>query len=49
MRRLAVRYPGYGWESNVGYATTFHREAVQRLGATCHHRRSFTTVQATLF
>src|ERR1700748_467769 len=25
MRRLAVRWPGYGWESNVGYATETHR------------------------
>jgi ribonuclease HII len=48
MRRLAVRYPGYGWESNVGYPTALHREAVRRLGATCHHRRSFATVRATL-
>jgi ribonuclease HII len=49
MHRLAQRYPGYGWESNVGYATEVHREAVRRLGPTCHHRRSFATVQATLF
>jgi len=48
MRRLALRYPGYGWETNVGYATLEHREAVRRLGATCHHRRSFVTVQAVL-
>ncbi len=49
MRRLAARYPGYGWESNVGYATALHRDAVRRLGATCHHRRSFATVQGELF
>jgi len=49
MRRLATRYPGYGWETNVGYATSEHRDAVRRLGATCHHRRSFATVQASLF
>ncbi len=49
MRRLALRYPGNGWQTNVGYATAEHRDAVRRLGATCHHRRSFATVQATLF
>jgi ribonuclease HII len=49
MHRLAERYPGYGWESNVGYPTAVHREAVRRLGVTCHHRRSFATVQAVLF
>jgi ribonuclease HII len=49
MRRLAERYPGYGWETNVGYATTAHREAIWQLGACCHHRRSFAPVQGTLF
>jgi ribonuclease HII len=49
MRRLATRYPGYGWETNVGYATLAHREAIWQLGACCHHRRSFASVQGTLF
>jgi ribonuclease HII len=49
MRRLAARYPGYGWETNVGYATSAHRAALWQLGACCHHRRSFAAVQGTLF
>ena len=49
MRRLAARYPGYGWETNVGYATSAPREAIWQLGASCHHRRSFASVQGTLF
>jgi ribonuclease HII len=44
MTRLATRFPGYGWETNVGYATTLHREALVRLGATRHHREAFGTV-----
>jgi ribonuclease HII len=44
MTRLATRFPGYGWETNVGYATTRHREALVRLGATRHHREAFGTV-----
>jgi ribonuclease HII len=49
MTRLAVRFPGYGWERNVGYATEFHREALQRLGPTRHHRPDFSSVsQLTL-
>jgi ribonuclease HII len=44
MTRLATRFPGYGWETNVGYATTVHREALVRLGATRHHREAFGTV-----
>lgn len=27
MAKLALRHPGYGWETNVGYGTTAHREA----------------------
>jgi ribonuclease HII len=48
MQRLAARYPGYGWETNVGYPTSAHRDAVRRLGVTRHHRRSFATVRTTL-
>jgi ribonuclease HII len=44
MRRLAVRFPGYGWEVNAGYATAFHRAALRSLGATRHHRETFGTV-----
>ena len=49
MARLAVRWPGYGWETNVGYATEFHRTALLRLGPTRHHRPGFASVaQLTL-
>jgi ribonuclease HII len=45
MHGLAPRYPGYGWETNVGYATPEHGEAIRRLGITRHHRRSFAPVR----
>lgn len=41
LRRLAVRYPGYGLERHVGYGTAAHRQAILRLGPTPLHRRSF--------
>jgi ribonuclease HII len=44
MVRLAVRFPGYGWQANAGYATAVHREALVRLGPTRHHRESFGSV-----
>jgi len=44
MARLAIRFPGYGWGSNVGYATEFHVAALRRLGPTRPHRPSFGTV-----
>jgi ribonuclease HII len=44
MRRLASRHPAYRWETNVGYGTREHLEALARVGATRHHRRSFAPV-----
>jgi ribonuclease HII len=41
VRRLAVRYPGYGLERHVGYGTAVHRQAILELGPTPLHRRSF--------
>lgn len=48
MRRLAVRYPGYGWERNAGYGTAEHRTAIDDLGLTPHHRLTFTGLQYDL-
>ena len=41
MECLAAKNPGYGWERNVGYPTLEHRTAIQELGITPYHRRSF--------
>ena len=48
MTRLAARYPGYGWERNMGYGTRQHRDAVRRCGLTPHHRTSFGLLQLEL-
>ncbi len=41
-------YPGYGFASHKGYPTRAHQEALQRLGLTPIHRRSFAPVRACL-
>ncbi|SEQ00849.1 ribonuclease HII [Thalassovita taeanensis] len=46
---LAQQFPGYGWDSNAGYPTKQHREALQNLGVTPHHRRSFKPVHNILY
>jgi ribonuclease HII len=48
MRKLAARYPGYGWEENVGYATPRHRRALREQGLTPFHRAAFGTVKMLL-
>lgn len=51
MRELAVRYPGYGWERNMGYPTREHIEAIRKYGWTPYHRKSFhpAALEPTLF
>ena len=44
MLKMAEEYPGYDWESNKGYPTKKHREAIKRLGATPYHRMSFKLI-----
>ena len=46
---LAQQHPGYGWEANAGYPTKAHLEALQTLGVTPWHRRSFRPVHNMLY
>lgn len=45
MHALATRYPGYKWESNVGYSTAAHFAGIAEHGVTRHHRHSFLPVR----
>ena len=46
--RPCARYPGYGWERNRGYGTPEHWRALDALGPTPLHRRSFPKVRAAI-
>ena len=46
MSALALDCPGYGFENHKGYAVPEHREALDRLGPSIHHRRFFAPVVA---
>jgi len=41
MVRLAEEFPDYDWKNNKGYPAPKHIEAVNRLGLTPYHRKSF--------
>jgi ribonuclease HII len=41
MAEMAMQYPGYDWENNMGYGTPKHREALAEKGLTPYHRLSF--------
>lgn len=42
MKSKADQYPLYGWETNVGYGTAEHRNAIKNNGLSPLHRRSYT-------
>lgn len=42
MIEYAKKYPQYGFESNVGYGSKYHEDAIRKYGLCDIHRRSFT-------
>jgi len=45
---LAQVYPGYGWDTNMGYGTKHHQAGLQTHGVTPEHRKSFAPIRARL-
>ena len=48
MSELSLECPGYGWETNAGYVTKTHQEALLIHGVTKHHRKSFSPIRNML-
>jgi ribonuclease HII len=48
MGSLSEKFPGYGWDTNVGYPTVEHRDGIRALGITPHHRKSFQLLPSQL-
>ncbi len=44
MSDLAIDFPEYGWEQNAGYGVPKHQEALNLVGPTPHHRKSFAPI-----
>jgi ribonuclease HII len=47
MHEAALEHPGWGFEEHVGYSTPEHRAAIDALGISPLHRRSFQSVAYT--
>ena len=45
MKHLAVEFPQYGFDKNMGYGTREHLIALEEVGVTREHRRSFSPVK----
>jgi ribonuclease HII len=41
MLRLHEEYPQYHWDTNMGYPTKAHYEAIRQYGITPYHRKTF--------
>lgn len=48
LRELDLEFPGYGFAKHKGYGTGEHLAALDRLGVTTQHRRSFAPVRERL-
>ena len=48
MLKLSRRYRRYAWDSNKGYGTREHAEAIKKHGVCTHHRRSFSPIERAL-
>ena len=44
MTKLSKKYNMYSWETNYGYPTLKHKEAIQSYGITEYHRKSFKLI-----
>lgn len=48
MKEMDARYPGYDFASNAGYGTKKHLEALQALGITPIHRKSYEPIKSMI-
>ena len=48
MIKLHEEFPEYGWNTNKGYPTPHHRDAIIKFGITPYHRRSFNLLDTQL-
>ena len=48
MTQLSRRYPGYGWERNMGYGTPQHLQGIQAIGITPWHRKTYAPIQTAI-
>lgn len=48
MRNLHSRFPQYAWNSNKGYPTRAHRQAIREIGPSPYHRMTFHLLEEQL-
>lgn len=46
MKEVAGKFPGYGFEKNMGYGTAVHLKAIREIGVCAEHRKSFEPIKS---
>ena len=46
MQNIAKKYPNYGWQTNMGYGTKEHINAIKSVGICKHHRKTFKPIKS---
>ncbi len=49
MAALDIECPGYGFAAHAGYGTAAHKAALERLGVSPHHRKTFAPIHKMLY
>lgn len=48
MTQIHQEFSDYGWDTNKGYGTVYHRQMIETIGLTKYHRRSWRLISAQL-
>ena len=48
MKKMSIKFKNYKWESNAGYGTKDHIQAIKKHGVTEFHRKTFKPIHNIL-
>ena len=48
IKNLSKKFKGYSWDTNFGYGTKKHQDALKKLGVTSHHRKTYKPIHNIL-
>ena len=48
MKDLDKKFPMYDWKNNKGYPTPKHRKAIDKIGISKHHRKSYKLISSQI-
>ena len=48
IKRLSKKFKKYSWDTNFGYGTKKHQDALKKFGVTSHHRKTYKPIHKIL-